>query len=220
MKTELFSLENKVVGEIDIPDEVFGVAWNPNLVSQVLNAMMANQRTLSAHAKDRSEVSGGGRKPWRQKGTGRARHGSIRSPIWRGGGKAHGPTSERDYSQKINKKMRRLALFSILSKKMKDKDIKFFDKINITDGKTKLLAEILRNILGLNKRSKKYDLLIVSNGEKTENLLRSSVNLPKVFVSSPYSLNIHDLLSYRNVFIDQGAVEIIKGHYQLDKKKI
>src|SRR6202007_528340 len=105
MKSPVYNIKNETVGEIDLPDSVFGAKWNPILVKQVGLAMMANARRPWAHAKGRSEVRGGGRKPWRQKGTGRARHGSIRSPLWSGGGKAHGPVKTRDFSQKINKKM-------------------------------------------------------------------------------------------------------------------
>src|SRR5262249_16420253 len=100
MKADVYNLDNKVVGTVELPDSVFGVKWNAVVVKQILDAQLANKRAPWAHAKDRSEVRGGGRKPWRQKGTGRARHGSTRSPIWVGGGKAHGPRNERDYSQK------------------------------------------------------------------------------------------------------------------------
>src|SRR3989338_10813210 len=118
MKTDLYNMQNEKIGTVELPEAVFGVAWKPALVKQVVNAILANKRRPWAHAKTRAEVRGGGRKPWRQKGTGRARHGSTRSPIWSGGGKAHGPLSERDFSQKVNVKMRRVALFSVLSHKL------------------------------------------------------------------------------------------------------
>ena len=127
MTTEVYNLQGQRVGKLELPGNIFGVKWNPVLVHQALLAQLANRRNPWAHAKGRGEVRGGGRKPWRQKGTGRARHGSIRSPLWVGGGKAHGPIKSRDYSQKLNKKMRRLAILSVLSKKAKDGDIKFFD---------------------------------------------------------------------------------------------
>jgi len=118
MNADVYNLNNEKVGTVELPENVFGAKWSPVLVKQVVDAQRANARDPWAHAKGRGEVRGGGRKPWRQKGTGRARHGSIRSPLWIGGGKAHGPRKERDYSQKVNKKMRRLALFSALSRKM------------------------------------------------------------------------------------------------------
>src|ERR1700691_279808 len=102
MKTSLYNLKNEIVGQTELPDRIFGAKWSPTLVKQVLEAQSANKRSPWAHAKDRSEVRGGGRKPWRQKGTGRARHGSTRSPLWVGGGKSHGPRNERDYTQKVN----------------------------------------------------------------------------------------------------------------------
>src|SRR5882724_1844322 len=111
MKTDLYNLKNEVVGSVELPEEVFGARWNGSLVEQALIAQQANKRRPWAHAKTRAEVRGGGRKPWKQKGTGRARHGSTRSPLWVGGGKAHGPSKDRNYAQKINKKMKRLALF-------------------------------------------------------------------------------------------------------------
>ena len=104
MKTDIFNQQNNKVDIIDLPERIFGVKWNPDLVHQALMAQLANRRQPSAHVKDRSEVSGGGKKPWKQKGTGRARHGSNRSPIWKGGGVTHGPTKEKNFTKKINKK--------------------------------------------------------------------------------------------------------------------
>lgn len=214
MKIEVYNLENKKVGTAELPDRIFGAQWNPDLVHQVLVAQLANRRKPWAHAKDRSEVRGGGRKPWRQKGTGRARHGSIRSPIWRGGGKAHGPTREKVYAKKINKKMRRLAIFSVLSKKIKDKDVKFFDNLMIENPKTKALSLVLRPLLNLKKTIKKYDLLIVPDLEE-KNLIRAANNLTKVKVLKPDSLNVYDLLNYKNIFVDQKAIEVIASHYKI-----
>ncbi|MFH0712566.1 MAG: 50S ribosomal protein L4, partial [Candidatus Jorgensenbacteria bacterium] len=117
MKAEVYNKENKKVDTIELSDRVFGAKWNPALVHQVLVSESANRRKPYASTKDRSEVRGGGRKPWAQKGLGRARHGSIRSPIWVGGGVTHGPRPEKDYGKKINKKMKRTAIYSVLSKK-------------------------------------------------------------------------------------------------------
>ena len=147
MKADVYNLKNEVVGTVELPSAVFGAKWNATLVQQVLEAQLANARSPWAHAKDRSEVRGGGKKPWRQKGTGRARHGSTRSPIWVGGGKAHGPRNDRDYSQKVNKKMKRVALFSVLSKKAKDGEMKVFDSLMIEAPKTKSVAAALKVVL-------------------------------------------------------------------------
>src|SRR5271156_592944 len=137
MNADVYNLQNEKVGTMELPAEVFGTKWSPTLVKQVLEAQLANARSPWAHTKGRGEVRGGGKKPWAQKGTGRARHGSTRSPIWVGGGKAHGPRKERDYSQKVNKKMKRVALFSALSKKVKDGEFKVFESLVLSAPKTK-----------------------------------------------------------------------------------
>lgn len=214
MKADVYNLENKVVGQAELPDKVFGVSWKPDLIHQVLVTQSANKRIPWAHAKDRSEVRGGGKKPWRQKGTGRARHGSTRSPIWVGGGKAHGPSKERDYSKNINKKMKRIALFSALSKKLKDKEVQFFDSLAIKEAKTKVLAGYLRPILDMKKGVRKYDLLLIA-GIEEKNLPRAAKNLTKVKVLNPDSLNTYDVLNYKKIFVDQKAVEIISNHYKV-----
>jgi len=212
MKADLFNLENKVVGELNVPETVFGVRWNESLVHQALAAQQSNRRRPWAHAKDRSEVRGGGRKPWRQKGTGRARHGSTRSPLWIGGGKAHGPRNERDYSVKLNKKMRRQAIFAILSRKFKENQVRFFDALEVEEPKTKILAKNLREILAMGKLTRKYDVVLVPDLE-SKNINRAAKNLTKTKVINPTSLNVEDLLNHKNILIDQRAVEVISKHY-------
>lgn len=215
MKAPLYNLKNETVGEIELP-KVFSEKWRPALVRQVVLAQLANARESWAHAKGRNEVRGGGRKPWRQKGTGRARHGSIRSPLWRGGGKAHGPINERDYSQKVNKKMRRLALLSALSKKMKDSEVKIFDSLVIEASKTKVMASSLRPILGLRPKSKNYNVLLVHD-VSNKTIFRAARNLPKAKVLDSRSLNPQDILKYKNIFIEEKAVEDIAAHYATKK---
>lgn len=214
MKAELINLQNEKVGEIDLPEEIFNQKWNPVLVKQVLDAQIVNSRKNLAHAKTRAEVSGGGKKPWRQKGTGRARHGSIRSPIWVGGGKAHGPTKEEIFSKKINKKMKRLAIFSALSKKLKDNEIKFFDSLNISEPKTKIIFSYLKNILNLSKKSKKADVLFIPESEN-KNIYKAARNILKTKVLDPKSLNVYDLLNYKNIFIDKNSLQTIIKHYKV-----
>ncbi|MBI4086302.1 MAG: 50S ribosomal protein L4 [Candidatus Liptonbacteria bacterium] len=214
MKTDLYNLKNEKVDTIEVPDSVFGVAWKPALVQQVVNAQLANLRRPWAHAKGRSEVRGGGRKPWRQKGTGRSRQGSIRSPLWRSGGKAHGPSKERDYSQKVNKKMKRVALFSVLSKKLKDNEVKFFNNLEIESPKTNILSRILRGLLALKKNSKKYDVLLIPALE-SKNVFRAAANLGKTAALRPESLNVYDILRHKNIFIAQEAAEAISKHFKV-----
>ena len=212
MKTELYNLKNEKVGEVNLPDAIFNTKWNPVLVAQVLRAQLANARRPWAHAKTRAEVRGGGKKPWRQKGTGRARHGSTRSPLWVGGGKAHGPSKLRDYSQKVNKKMARAALFSALAKKFNDHEIKVFESFDIAEAKTKVLAGILKQILAMKKDQKKFDLLLVSN-PKNAALKRASSNLVKTKSLDPRSLNLYDILNYKHLFADKASVEEMAKHY-------
>ena len=182
------------------------------MVAQVLRAQLANRRKPWAHAKTRAEVRGGGRKPWAQKGTGHARHGSIRSPLWVGGGKSHGPTKERDYSQKVNKKMNRAALFSVLSKKLKEAELKVFETLEPEAPKTKIFAVTLGKILDIN-RKKKYDALFIA-GRESKNIMRASSNLPKAKAVRANSLNVYDALNYKNIFVEKEAAEEIVQHYK------
>lgn len=209
MTLETYNLKNEKVGTVEAPDSLFAAQWKPKLVEQVLLAQLANLRRPWAHAKGRGEVAGGGRKPWRQKGTGRARHGSIRSPLWRGGGKSHGPINTRDYSEKVNKKMKQGALACVLSKKLKAGEIKVFQSLKFDDAKTKTVATTLRALLEMSKNSKKYDVLLVPDLEN-KMLTRAARNLTKAKVSSPASLNIYDLVNYTHVFVDEKAVKEFK----------
>lgn len=214
MKADVYNLKNEVVGTVELPSSVFGAKWSPVLVKQVLEAQLANARAPWAHVKDRSEVRGGGKKPWRQKGTGRARHGSTRSPIWVGGGKAHGPRNDRDYSQKVNKKMKRVALFSVLSKKVKDGEVKVFDSLMMEAPKTKTVATALRMVLSPKKGDKRFDVLLVSDNTN-KNLFRATSNLQKTKAIEAGSLNVYDIVNHKNLFLDKSAVETIEKHYKL-----
>lgn len=213
MNADVYNLKNEKVGTVELPETVFGVRWNPNLVKQVLEAQMANMRSPWAHAKGRGEVRGGGKKPWRQKGTGRARHGSIRSPLWVGGGKAHGPSKERNYEQKVNKKMKRTALFSALSRKFKDGEVKIFENLSMETPKTKILARELSFVLAMKKHAKRYDTLLVSEGA-SKNLMRASMNLEKTKALDAASLNVQDVLNHKNIFIEQKAPAVIAKHFK------
>src|SRR3989338_8402934 len=139
----IFSMAGKKVGSIALPESIFGAPWRSDLVHQVTTAIQANMRQNRAHTKDRAEVSGGGKKPWKQKGTGQARHGSSRSPIWRHGGITFGPRTTRDYSEKVNKKMRAQALLSALSKKVADGEVLFVKKLSFSAPKTALAKRFL-----------------------------------------------------------------------------
>ena len=213
MNADVYNWKNEKVGTLELPEKVFGAKWSPTLVKQVVNAQSANARDPWAHAKDRSEVSGGGKKPWRQKGTGRARHGSTRSPLWRHGGKAHGPRNERDYSQKVNKKMKRAALFAVLSHKMKEGELKVFDSMELSAPKTKILASSLAALLNMTKKAKRYDVLMVG-AAATKSLVRASANLEKAKALDATALNVIDILNHKNLFVEKDAVAVIAKHYR------
>jgi len=208
MLVDVYNQKNQKVGEAELPDAIFAVKWKPDLVHQVLTAQLANHRAPLAHAKGRGEVRGGGKKPWRQKGTGRARHGSIRSPLWKGGGVTFGPTKERIFAKKINKKMKRLAIFSVLSKKTKDNELKVIDKFNVEIKKTKEWGKILKNIVDL----KSSALLIPTVSGK--NIHQLIANIKNVEAISPHSLNVYDLLKHKNIILEKETIGEIEKHYK------
>jgi len=200
MKLPVFDINNKEVEQIEVSDNLFQVKWNPDLVHQALITYLANQRKPWAHTKDRGEVSGGGKKPWRQKHTGHSRHGSIRSPLWKGGGVTFGPRKEKNYHKKINAKMKKLALFSVLSKKLKDNELKIVSEIKINQPKTKEAVKILETITPKNKKT-----LIISK-PKNKNLFLALRNLPKILLSTPQTLNIYDTLNNKNIIFEKEAL--------------
>ncbi|MCK5590592.1 MAG: 50S ribosomal protein L4 [Candidatus Pacebacteria bacterium] len=205
MKAKIYSSEGKEAGEINLPESVFGLSWNADLVHQVVSIMQNNARISVAHAKDRSEVRGGGKKPWRQKGTGRARHGSSRSPIWIGGGVTHGPLSEKKYGGKINKKMRSKALFTVLSEKLRSGEVLFVDSILLKEIKTKDAKTVLENLSKIKGfemlLSKKKNSALIAQGESNNETTFSFSNFGNVVVDDVKNLNPLNLLKYKVVII-------------------
>ena len=210
MQVKHYSQTGEELGTVELPAGVFEHPVHEHAIWEAVKCYLANQRHGTASVKNRSEVSGGGRKPWRQKGTGRSRHGSIRSPLWIGGGKAHGPNKERDYSQKVNKKMRRAALVSVLSKKLRDSEVKFFESLAVAAPKTKMVSEMLRGLLNIKKSTKRLDVLLVRDPEN-KGLVRAARNLEKTRVISPDSLNVQDLLTYKYIFVESKALPHIQS---------
>ena len=200
---ELLNKEGEIVDEIELPEKVFNVPLNKDLLWQVIVSYLANQRKNIAHTKTRAEVRGGGKKPWRQKGLGRARHGSIRSPIFIKGGITFGPRKERIFKKKINKKTKKKALLMVLSEKFKKKLLKIVDDLKIEDGKTKTMKNFLKK-LGVEK-----SVLIVLP-EKNEKVKRASRNLPKVKTVILKDLNPLLLLQYRYLLLPKEAIDKIK----------
>jgi len=207
MTIDVFDKQNNKVDTVKLPDKTFNIRWNPDLVHQALVAQLANQQRAWAHAKGRSEVRGGGRKPWRQKGTGRARHGSIRSPLWKGGGVTFGPTKEKKSTKKINKKMKQLAIFSIFSKKIKDNELKVIDKFDVASNKTKEWYKIFKNLVDLRSKT-----LLISS--LANNIHKSIANIKNVEAINPKSLNVFDLLKAKNIILEKEAVDEIEKHYK------
>jgi len=206
MKASIYNQSGEKVSEMELPS-IFSSEWNADLVHQVVTSLQSNMRVKVAHVKDRGEVSGSGKKPWRQKGTGRARHGSKRSPIWIGGGVAHGPNPLKDYSKKINKKMKKAALNMILSKKLEDNEILFLDKVNFDKIKTKEANEIIKNLSQINGfeklLTKKKNRAIIVIGKKDEKIKRVFANIPGILVKEEKNLNVLDVLNYKYlIFID------------------
>lgn len=200
----VYNMEGKEVGTIELNDAVFGVEVNEHLVHMAVVAQLANKRQGTQKAKTRSEVSGGGRKPWRQKGTGHARQGSTRSPQWTGGGVVFAP-KPRDYSFKMNKKEKRAALCSALSSKVAESQIIVLDEFKLDEIKTKKFVEVMNNL----KASK---ALVVLEGEN-KNVVLSGRNIPTVKVTATNEINTYDVLKYETLVVTKAAVEKLEEVY-------
>ena len=209
----IYNIRGEEVGKEKLPDELFGLKANLDLVHQVLVALQANRRRPYAHTKDRSEVRGGGRKPWRQKGTGRARHGSSRSPIWSGGGVTFGPRNERNFPKKINKKMKKKAFWSAMSAKVSDGKLILVDSFKLEEPKTKLFAQVLSALPMKPTRT----LVVISQAKSP--LVRAGRNIPRVRIEHFISLGMEGVLSSDYVVMTKESLEgLKKAHaYELAK---
>ena len=200
----VYNIEGKEVGTIDLNDAVFGVEVNEHLVHMAVVSQLANKRQGTQKAKTRSEVSGGGRKPWRQKGTGHARQGSTRAPQWTGGGVVLAPTP-RDYSFKLNKKERRAALKSALTSRVEEKKFIVVDEINFDEIKTKKFQDVLNNL------SVSKALVVLEDGNKNAEL--SARNIADVKTAKTNTINVYDILKYNTVIATKAAVQAIEEVY-------
>jgi len=194
---DVYNIERTVIGQLELSDSIFAVPVKPHVMHEVVLYQLAKRRAGTAKTKGRSEVAGGGKKPWRQKGTGRARAGTSRSPIWRGGGTIHGP-QPRSYDMRVPKKVRRLALKMALSQKVLDQELTVLDKLQLERIKTSEFAALL-NRFQLGKT------LVVLPGSD-ENIEKSARNIPNVKVLRSEGLNVYDLLDYHNVLLTQESV--------------
>jgi large subunit ribosomal protein L4 len=213
MESKIYNIKGEEAGKITLPEKVFGAKWRSDLVHQVVESMRSNKRAGTADTKGRGEVRGGGRKPWKQKGTGRARHGSSRSPIWVGGGVAHGPLAEKSYKKIISKKMRAQALFSVLSRKLKDQEIFFVDSLILPEIKTKNAVEVTKNLAKasgwkfLASSTKPKTLFAIH--KKNKIIEKSFGNLPQLEISLVQNLNPVDVLNHKYLLIEN-PIESIK----------
>ncbi len=213
MEATVYNQKGKESGKITISEKIFGLPWNADLVHQVVTSLTSSQRTNVAHAKNRGDVRGGGKKPWQQKGTGRARHGSIRSPLWVGGGVTHGPNKDENFLRKINKKMKAKALYTILSKKFKDDEVIFVNELSLSSIKTKLAKEVMTSLFDKASK-KKTNAILLSIPAKNANVEKSFRNFNNLKVDEVRNMNPLDLLKYKYVAI----VDPEKGLPQITEK--
>lgn len=229
IKIKVYNQKAEATGEMKLKDQVFGVKVNEALVHQAMVTQMANERQVLAHTKQRAEVRGGGRKPWRQKGTGRARAGSNRSPIWMGGGVTFGPTKERNFKKKINTKMKQLSLKMVLSDKLVSKHMAVLDKLETKEFKTKAMDEIISKLekkalkqkpVARNKKGEKAKsrapkrsmLLVIPN--KDEKVKYSIRNLTGTKTINVDNINILDLLNKRDLILTKGVIKKLEEKYK------
>ncbi len=197
MKVPVYDKADKVVGEMEVSDAIFNRPWNADLLHQAVVTIAANRREPIAHTKQRDEVSGGGKKPWRQKGTGRARHGSTRSPLWKGGGVSFGPRNDRDFSKKLPKKMAKAALYVALSKKLADGELRIIESLGVKEAKTRELRWLTASTL------------IVPASAGRVIVFRASMNLARVTAMEPRCLNAEAVMKCKRVLIEKDAVAAI-----------
>ena len=203
-EVSVLNMEGSEVGKMKLNDAIFGVEINEHLVHQAVVAQLANNRQGTQKAKTRSEVRGGGRKPWRQKGTGHARQGSIRSPQWTGGGVVFAPTP-RDYSKKMNKKEKRIALKSALTSRVEEGKFIVLDELKFDAPKTKEFAKVMKNL--------ETDKALVVINDNDTNVVKSAANIPTVKTASTQTINVYDILKYDTVIVTQDAVKTIEEVY-------
>ena len=217
MDAKIYNIQGKEAGTITLPESIFGLSWNADLVHQVVTSMQSNMRTPIAHTKDRGEVRGGGRKPWAQKGTGRARHGSSRSPIWKGGGVTHGPRKDKIYTKKINQQMRQKALLVVLSRKWKDGEILFVDSIMTETPKAKVAHGMLAGFakMGIDM-SKKKNVALIALPSAHAPTQKSFGNFGNVTMTEVRNLNPVSVLSSKYLVIAEPKAAL----ETLSKKKV
>lgn len=212
MKIKVYNQSAETVKDLELSAKIFGVKPSNELLHQAVVASQANARQVLAHTKDRSEVSGGGKKPWKQKGTGRARVGSSRSPLWIGGGVTFGPTKNRNFKQKINQKMKQKAMFMALSDKVASQTLVVLDNLEFKEYKTKQFNQILNALEKKVLNNDRRDILII-NDLKNEKAQYSGRNLAGVKIINLENINLLDILNYKNLLLTEAGVKILSDRY-------
>jgi large subunit ribosomal protein L4 len=207
-KVAVYNLEGKKVKDLNLSKDIFDIEVKKEVIHKVITAHLSNRRNVVAHVKDRSEVRGGGRKPWKQKGTGRARHGSTRSPIWVGGGVTFGPSTDRNFKRKINKKEKKKALFMVLSSKVNDKKLILVDEFEMKKISTK---DFMKKI---SKLPIKNENALVVLDKKDETVIKSTMNIPHIKSTVLSSLSLYDILKYDFLLMTVKAVEDFEKNYK------
>ncbi|MFM2357312.1 MAG: hypothetical protein RJA61_49 [Candidatus Parcubacteria bacterium] len=222
--SKVYNQKGKEVGSVNLPEHVFGIPWNADLIHQVVTSMKTNARVPYAHTKTRGEVRGGGKKPWKQKGLGKARHGSTRSPIWVGGGVAHGPRNDKNFTRKISKKMMAKALYTTLSRKFRDGELLFVDSLEMSTPKTKTAKETLIS-LGTVKGFeslvyKKTNAAFIALSEVRENTVKSLRNFNNLTIGQLRNINPLDILEKKIIVIEnpEKAVEFLDAKLKPEQK--
>lgn len=209
MEATVYNLSGKKSGTVSLPENIFGVRWNADLVKQVADSLLSSKRKPVAHTKNRSDVRGGGKKPWQQKGTGRARHGSIRSPIWVGGGVTGGPRNDKNFERKVSQKMRIKALYTILSRKYRDNEVLFVDAVALNESKTKEAVKSLKSLSSIkgfeNILSKKNNSAIIAFSNKDKKTERAFDNLSNIETFEARNLDPLSLLEHKYLVIANPA---------------
>ncbi len=221
MEAPIYNQSGESKGKISIPKGIFDMPWNADLVHEVVRLMNSNSRPRVAHTKTRGEVRGGGKKPWQQKGTGRARHGSSRSPIWVGGGITHGPRNEKNFLRKINKKVKTKALLTILSRKFKDGEILFVDQLDFSTPKSKdarAMLMSLAKIKGYEKiTTKPKNAALITTDTKSANIEKSFRNFGNVSVEELRNVNPISILNYKYLIVSSPEIAFKTLASKLDK---
>ena len=213
MKIKVYNQTAEFVHDIELSEKIFGVKSNAELLHQAVVTQMANERQVLADTKDRSEVRGGGKKPWKQKGTGRARVGSSRSPIWTGGGVTFGPTSDRNFSKKINKKMKQKAMFMALSDKLANGTLVVLDDLKMEEFKTKKFNEVLTAVEAKILNTDRRNILVI-NDTKDDKVKYSARNLKGTEIINLENINIVELLKFKNLLLTEAAVKTLEERYK------